>query len=325
MQTLSSRRASKPASTRACAIALVAFASAGSFACNDDPRIPDEDRFAESTTGVPGVSLIDDMEDGTQYLLSDNGRVGLWYVYNDASTNSTQEPSLGFPMYRVLRPDGSADPSSEVIPRPCGEASGQPFFATEELTQCEFVARTWGTGQRGWGAGVGLDLNGEGGLKNPIDASEYGGIGFFITGNVRNNRVRVNVQDVRTTPESATAADREEITRCESYGPDGTATTRCNDHYGYQVTISPTQWTWIEIPFSCMRSGGWGYPAVGGQPQENALLTSAIVGVQFQIEGADPADTGTLPAGATVLPFDFSIDNLSFLETSHLGPTPQCP
>jgi hypothetical protein len=286
--------------------------------CSDAQRVPDGDRFSQSVTGIPGVVLIDDMEDGSQYLLSDDGRTGLWYTYNDASINAVQEPSLGFPMYRVLLDDGTQVPGGAVPPRPCGGGTQAPFFASETLDDCAFVARTWGTGQRGWGAGMGLDLNGEGGAKNPYDASTFGGIGFFARGTVRGNSLRVNVQDARTTPESATAADRDLIDRCESvYAANGMPTGRCNDHFGTVVNITP-EWTWIEIPFGCMTSGGWGFPGSG------ALLTSAVVGVQFQIQGQDPADTGMPAMGSTVLPFDFAIDNLSFLEASRTNPT-ACP
>jgi hypothetical protein len=289
--------------------------------CSDDPRVPDGKRFSSEEVGIPGVVLIDDMEDGTQYLLSDDGRVGLWYTYNDASVGSTQAPAVGFPMYRVLTEDGTPEPSSLVLPRPCGGTPDTPFFVGETPDDCAFVARTWGTGQRGWGAGMGLDLNGEGGIKNPFDASEFGGIGFFAIGNVRGNALRVNVQDARTTPESADAADRRSLGRCESFRADGTATGRCNDHFGAGVTLSES-WQWFEIPFSCMASGNWGYPAVMGD--STSILTSAVVGIQFQITGADPADTGVLPMGATIEPFDFSIDNLAFLEKSRIQPEDEC-
>jgi hypothetical protein len=286
-------------------------------ACSDDPRIPDGNHYSESVIQEPGVVLIDDMEDGTQYILSDDGRVGLWYTYNDASPSGTQEPALGFPMYRT------AVALPEVPARPCGGGEATPFFATEE--HCDFVARTLGTGQLGWGAGMGVDLNGEGGLKNPIDASGYGGIGFFAIGTARNNTLRVNVQDVRTTPESAEAADRRGIDRCESYkAEDGTETGRCNDHYGIDVTITPDAWKWIEIPFKCMNNGGWGYASIagGGTAADNVLRRDAIVGVQFQITGADPGADGMLDP---TLPFDFSIDNLSFLELSLADDSTACP
>jgi hypothetical protein len=280
--------------------------------CNDAERIPDGERFSELVTGTPGVVLIDDMEDGSQYLLSDNGNTGLWYIYNDASLNALQEPAVGFPMYQIANDDGQGAAGAAWPPRPCGVTAETPFFAGEALDECEFVARTWGTGQRGWGAGVGLDLNGEGGAKNPIDASRFGGIGFYAIGNIRGNALRVNVQDVRTTPESAAAADRAQIARCLD-----TPTSRCNDHFGAVVSVTPT-WKWIEIPFSCMRTGNWGFLGSTGE-----FLSSAVVGVQFQISGADPADTG-MPTMTPVMPFDFAIDNLSFIEAGRML-NPVCP
>ncbi|HTV23622.1 MAG TPA: hypothetical protein VMG12_33260 [Polyangiaceae bacterium] len=293
------------------AAALVALAG-----CSDPERVPDGERFTLAETGIPGVALIDDMEDGSQYLLSDNGMTGLWYTYNDASLNAVQEPSLGFPMYRILRDDGSAQPGSVIPPRPCGPAAVEtPFFASETTDDCRFVARSWGTGQRGWGAGMGLDLNGEAGEKNPYDASAYAGIGFFAYGSMRGNALRVNIQDVRTTPESAQAADRAGIARCTD-----TATSRCNDHFGTSVAVPPGAWKWIEIPFACMTPGGWGFPG-GGAP----FLANAVVGIQFQIQGQDPADTGMPAMGSTIQPFDIAIDNLSFLEPGRVATPPVCP
>lgn len=295
---------------RAAAHWLALSALAMVLGCGGEERVADGQHY-------PDVDVIDDMEDGTQYILSDDGRVGLWYTYNDASPTGTQEPSVGFPMYRTRRPDGTPDPSSQVVPRDCGTG---PFAGEQE---CSFVARTWGTGQRGWGAGMGVDLNGEGGAKNPIDASMYGGIGFFVIGNVRANSIRVNIQDVRTTPESAAAADRRGIPRCESFLPDGTPTGRCNDHYGVSLGgISPTQWRWVTIPFICMKGQSFGYPSLGGQPAENTLRRDAIVGIQFQVTGADPADMGMLTN--PVQPFDFSIDNLSFLDTNVVNDSTPC-
>jgi hypothetical protein len=292
-------------------------------ACSDDPRIPSGEHFSERVTGVPGVVMIDDMEDGTQYLITDNGIQGLWYTYNDESAGSVQEPSQGFPMYRTRKLNGDPDENSAVPARNCGDPGGAEFFAAE--TDCTFVARTWGDGQRGWGAGMGLDLNGEGGAKNAFDASRFAGIGFFVTGTVRNGSLRVNVQDVRTTPESALAAERLQILGCEAPYIDEsgrpTETAACNDHYGVSVGVT-NEWQWIEIPFSCMAAGGWGF---NGLPPANVFLKEAIVGIQFQIEGADPADTGTIPANSTITPFDFSIDNLSFLEASRVADPPVCP
>lgn len=302
-------RAACPRVARAAFVSAVA-ALAG---CSDSPRVPDGERFSEAQTAIPGVVLIDDMEDGSQYLLSDNGMTGLWYTYNDASINAVHEPSIGFPMYRILRDDGEPQPGSAIPARDCGNDPAAPFFAGETLDECRFVARTWGTGQRGWGAGVGLDLNGEAGQKNPYDASRFGGIGFYAYGSVRGNALRVNVQDVRTTPESAEAADRAGIPRCLD-----TAQSRCNDHFGTTVEIAP-EWRWIEIPFACMRPGNWGFTGDG------QFLASAVVGIQFQITGGDPTDSGMPTLTPAVEAFDFAIDNLAFLELGRVATPPQCP
>ena len=70
-------------------------------------------------------------------------------------------------------------------------------------------------------------------------------------------------------------------------------------------------WKWIEIPFSCMTSGNWGFPANQGDSTE--LLTSEVVGIQFQVTGANADEDPATPA-LPIEAFDFSIDNLSFLE-----------
>lgn len=305
----------RPTCLGLCPMALALALGATLAACGGTERVPDGDHF-------PGVSMIDNMEDGTQYILADNGRIGLWYTYNDATPAATQEPSQGFPMYQTSSADGARLPQSEVIPRACGGAgtAAAPLFAGE--TTCEFVARTWGSGLLGWGAGMGADLKGDGGQKNPIDASMYGGIGFFAIGAVPSNSLRVNLQDVRTTPEAAVAADDDGIPRCEETLPTGATTGRCNDHYGSPVTLSANAWQWYQIPFHCMKSGGWGYPASGGDPSQNQVMRSRVVGIQFQIQGPDPGGTGTPTGGAAS--FDFSIDNLSFLDTSVVSDTTPC-
>ena len=238
------------------------------------------------------------MEDGEQNILTDSGRIGLWYIYSDETLGSSQTPAIGFPM----APNNGADGQP---PRPCPWNGGGPaatYFAGE--TSCKYVARTSGTGQLGFGAGIGVDLNGQMGVKNSIDAGAFRGIGFFVralprTINMTTNALRVNVQDVQTTPESAAAADRLGIARCDNPPNAG-----CNNHFGFTVTTTDT-WQWVEIPFATMSQAYAG----GFQPQ--ALRPDAVVGVQFQVQGADPAVDG-VPDGAAV-PFDFSIDNLSFL------------
>lgn len=281
-----------------CGLALSAAA------CSDDPRIPDGNHY-------PGLVVIDDMEDGTQNILSDSGRVGLWYIYSDETDGSTQEPAIGFPMWQN---------GLEPVPaRPCGPAAApltgaRQYFNSE--TSCKYVARTWGTGQIGFGAGVGVDLNGEGGVKNPTNASAFRGIGFFIRGLARNDTVRLNVQDIQTTPESAAAARRRGVAACGELAPlcDNPANAAnpactvapvtCNAHYGIDIPVT-LEWAWREVAFEQLAQafGGNGSP----------IRRDAIVGIQFQVVGADGDANPTMGMLSPIEPFDFAIDNLSFL------------
>ncbi len=279
-----------------------------SMGCSDDQRLSQGRKYSLESLGRPGVVLIDDMEDGNQYIISDDGFNGLWYIYNDESSGSTQQPELGFPMTI----NGAAGPA-----RPCrGFLQSTPFFASE--TECNYVAHTSGGGQLGWGAGIGLDLNGDGGAKNPVDASMFAGIAFFARGNTRNATLRVKIQDASSTPESAAAADARGIPRCNP-----PATAPCADHFGFNITNLSNEWQWYAVPWEAMETENYGFldssyfPVhEGGAPI--GFHTEALVGIQFQVQGADPADTG-MPT-QPVEDFEFSIDNLGFVE-SFLAPT----
>src|SRR5262245_22337962 len=87
--------------------------------CSGDERVPDSYAY-------PGVVLIDDMEDGEQNILTDSGRIGIWYIYSDETLGSSQDPAIGFPMW----PNGGGGQP----PRQCPWAGGPPasnYFAGE--------------------------------------------------------------------------------------------------------------------------------------------------------------------------------------------------
>src|SRR5688572_25794626 len=90
--------------------------------CGGDERIPDSYVY-------PGVVLIDDMEDGEQNILTDSGRIGIWYIYSDETLGATQDPAIGFPMWPNL--------SSVQPPRTCPVTAGPAaaYFAGE--TSCK--------------------------------------------------------------------------------------------------------------------------------------------------------------------------------------------
>lgn len=277
--------------------------------CNGDTRIPQGGQFSSLATGNPGIVLIDDMEDGDQYVLSDDGLNGLWYIYNDESAGSIQTPDVGFPM---TPNNGNTAPM-----RFCGDPQGV-VFAGE--TDCNFIVHTSGSGQLGWGAGIGVDLNGDGGEKNSVDATAYAGIGFFARGSAPpTNVLSVKIQDVSTTPESASAAADLGIAHCQD-PLSNPSELPCADHFLYNITLTD-EWRWYAIPWSTFASFS-AYLPYGfrdGTYNPNGFLNpglhlDALVGLQFQVAGADPDDDGIVAEGVLAQPFEFSIDNVGFIE-----------
>lgn len=261
---------------------LAAGAAGWAVGCSGDPRLPEGAYYSEANAGVPGVVLIDDMEDGNQNILSDDGLRGLWYIYNDGTPDSTQEPSSAFRMTLGVEAGGPE--------RPCGATQETPFFAPEQ--QCLYVARTYGAGHTVWGAGLALDLKGDGGVKYPYNASRFCGVGFYARGDAE---LRLKVQDMFSTPESLSEAVRlrgPEVPRCDPQ--DGPA---CGAHFGANFTLTD-EWQWYEFAFEDLRHETWGFP---GADTTARLDPRFLVGLQFQV-------------GLNDTSFDFSIDNVGFLE-----------
>jgi hypothetical protein len=151
-----------------------------------------------SAGSAPGnESVIDNMEDGDGSILTDSGRKGAWYTYNDETATGTQTPEVGLPFEMApLNPprDGS-----------------------------NFAANTKGSGFDTWGSGFGFDLNnaGAGAAKGAYDASKYSGISFWAkVGSGSVGAIRVNLGDKNTTPEGGI---------CEA--------AKCSDDFGKDITV----------------------------------------------------------------------------------------
>ncbi|MEZ4374012.1 MAG: hypothetical protein R3B07_24530 [Polyangiaceae bacterium] len=76
--------------------------------------------------GVSGGTVLDDMEDGDSSIPEEGGRVGAWYVYNDA-TGSQDPPESG-------------DFAMSALSEPRGEST--------------YAAHSSGSGFTDWGAGL---------------------------------------------------------------------------------------------------------------------------------------------------------------------------
>jgi hypothetical protein len=196
-----------------------------------------------STT--PG--LIDDMEDNDDAILTAESRQGYWYTFNDQTPTGMQTPpTTGFTM--------------SLLPTPRGDS--------------KYAARTNGSGFTVWGAGMGLNLNGQGTTKSSYDASGYTGLTFWAMAPAGSTTsLRVSVPDVDTSPEGGVCAG-----------------AKCNDHFGTSIELS-TSWKQYPLKFSDLKQEGFGQPFPG-------IKASALYAISFSV--------------TTNTTFDVYIDDIAF-------------
>jgi hypothetical protein len=130
------------------------------------------DLWVDDVALVPdwSLELIDDLEDGDQFILAQSGRQGAWVTYNDGSAGGNQTPAPG-----------------SFVP-------GTPGF------ESTYAARTSGSGFSVWGAAMGLDLNRDGTTKSTYDARAYDGITFWARAS-GTLPIRVMIADANTDPD----------------------------------------------------------------------------------------------------------------------------
>jgi len=195
------------------------------------------------------TTLIDDMDHGDNSILKVDGRTGFWYTYNDGTTGGTQTPAIGSFEPTVITGPGLDDAGASD-----GGADGGVDHAAE----------TAGSGFTNWGAGMGFDLNNQGGNSPKqtysVSGCGYTGLQFWArVGATSTTAVRLNVPDKNTDPSGGVCAPA----------------SKCNDHFGEALTLS-TAWTLVTVHWTDLKQQGW------GTPQEPALDTGNLVGVQFQ-------------------------------------------
>jgi hypothetical protein len=143
------------------------------------------------------VELIDDMEDGDNWILPVGGRDGGWFVYDDGSGNRT------FPLPMT-------DTPVAPLPAPRGSSSSGAHFAGAGFTVY---------------AGLGFSLTTLGGGASVYDASAYAGVRFYLMGK---GPVRLQME---TTIDSTPAQDGNCTADCNlSYGADLSATASWVEH-----------------------------------------------------------------------------------------------
>jgi hypothetical protein len=107
--------------------------------------------------------LIDDMEDGSGRICTGEGRLGVWYAYNDGFGTQFPAPETpGTPILPSVIPGGRAGSTRAMFSR----------FVYDDLDGI-------GGTDDVWGAGIGLDLSFDGVTYGTYDASRYDGITFY--------------------------------------------------------------------------------------------------------------------------------------------------
>ncbi|WP_437619046.1 hypothetical protein [Sorangium sp. So ce1151] len=213
-----------------------------------------------ATTGSGGgdvtvptnIEWIDDFEDGDNAIIAAGNRAGFWYAYNDGSAEGMQTPPAD--------PDGTGDP---LTPETLSPARNQSTMALH----------TFGSGFATWGAGVGVDLSSDEGVKSAYDASAYTGMVFWAKLGSADaaTSMTVLISDGSTTPEGGVCDPADD-------------TKQCYDNWAKTISLT-TDWQPVVIPFETLKQGGW-----GATPATTSIDTSALYSLQFQTGAATTFD-----------------------------------
>lgn len=164
-------------------------------------------------------ALIDDMEDGTGRICAGEGRVGVWYAYNDGLGVQWPPPT---------------EPGTPILPVELEAFRGPSARAMYSFhSYVDLSTLDWSTG---WGAGIGLDFRFDGKTYGAYDGSRYAGVRFFA----RSSRESTEVQ-LRVNTEDTTLVD---------YG--GLCSKEFCNTYSQPFYVS-TEWAEYRVTFAQMR------------------------------------------------------------------------
>jgi hypothetical protein len=209
-------------------------------------------------------TAIDSLDDDDTTFVTAGVGMGSWYWDKDAVAEGTISPA-----------------NTATLAPVAGGRSGKALHVT-------------GSGLTGWGAGLGASLNG---LLGSFDASNYGGIAFFIKGTTQvyngTNKLMImaRMPDILPGPGSC----------CDS--------TPGNECYGaHQLVIDvPADWKEVKIAWADFKNPTWGL----GQVlvfNPNRIRDIAFAFNHFS-SGAEPDP----------ISFDVWIDGLRFLASDELS------
>lgn len=118
------------------------------------------DTESEKEEEVVLVDVIDDMESGSGRIFENDGRIGVWYVFNDGIVE--QWPPLTEPGEPAL--------TDEIVGGRGGSTRAMHTLGRGIMTGCDYDC---------WGAGIGVDLMYDGLEYKAYDASAYSGLTFW--------------------------------------------------------------------------------------------------------------------------------------------------
>jgi hypothetical protein len=164
---------------------------------------------------------------------------------------------------------------------PTGTMFTQTAGVGSSATSTKFAETSSTTGFTTWGGGIGFDFNNSASKSCTYDGSAYSGIKFWAKGNVA---IRATVKIPGTTAKKANGSD---AGTCVA-----TATAMCDDHYGLTTATLTATWQQFTLDFAAatFAQEKWGTPV--------PFDSKSIIAMQFQV--------------AKALPFDFSIDDVTF-------------
>ena len=175
--------------------------------------------------GTPedGRLVIDDMEDGNDFIHMVDGRNGRWSAGNDGTLNGVQFPA----------------PNSWEM---------TALERMNERPGSRYAVYTSAQGFAEWGAFIHADLKlwPDGPNLPDYDASAYAGVSFYARVSEQSNRAMTfKVLGADTDPRGG---------RCLEGGPPDTA---CYDHFKSDVFLT-TEWKKYSIRFEQLHQGGFG-------------------------------------------------------------------
>jgi hypothetical protein len=175
---------------------------------------------------ILGESMIDDMEDPDEAILTVDGRRGAWFVLNDGTDGGVQVPAMGTP-FNMTAIAGGRGAST-------------------------YAAHTSGQGFTSWSPVIGFWLKkSPATFKQLYDASRYNAITFWAK-TTRSDAARFSASVRVQLPDKNTDPDGQVCTADGSLG--------CSDHFGRNIDLTP-DWVKYTIRFSSLQQAGFGNPA----------------------------------------------------------------